>query len=108
MIDISKSAINRIAELKKEDKADQKAFLRIRVKKGGCSGFSYKMEFDTKKEERDRVFENHGARIVVDPQSLLYVLGMKLEYEGGLNGKGFQFSNPNATQTCGCGVSFAV
>ena len=108
MVEISEAAAKRLKNIKKEEKASPEAFLRVRVKFGGCSGFSYKMEFDLEKAEQDRVFENHGVKVVVDPQSLIYILGMRLDYEGGLNGKGFQFSNPNAKQTCGCGSSFAV
>lgn len=108
MIEISKNAVKRLQEIRKEEKASFESYLRVRVKFGGCSGFSYKMEFDLKKEDQDRVFENHGVKVIVDPQSLIYILGMRLDYEGGLNGKGFQFSNPNAKSTCGCGSSFAV
>lgn len=108
MIHVSETAAKRIHALRTEDNASENAMLRVRVKRGGCSGFSYKMEFDESKQEGDRVFEDHGAKVVVDGQSLLYLLGMTLDYEGGLNGKGFIFSNPNATKTCGCGSSFGV
>jgi iron-sulfur cluster assembly protein len=80
----------------------------VKVKKGGCSGFSYKMEFDTQLADKDKAFESHGAKLVVDNESLLYLIGMTLDYEGGLNGKGFIFQNPNAAKTCGCGSSFGV
>src|SRR6185295_18051458 len=102
------TAAKRIHALKAEDNAAAESFLRVFVKRGGCSGFSYKMEFDTVMKDGDKVFEGNGARVVVDGQSLLYLLGMTLDYEGGLNGKGFIFSNPNATKTCGCGSSFGV
>lgn len=108
MIQVSETAAKRIQVLKSEDGASADAFLRVFVKRGGCSGFSYKMEFDTNLKEGDKVFEANGAKVVVDGQSLLYLLGMTLDYEGGLNGKGFIFSNPNATKTCGCGSSFGV
>lgn len=108
MITISETAAKKIQTLKAEDNAPAEAFLRVFVKRGGCSGFSYKMEFDTKTKDNDKVFESNGAKVVVDGQSLLYLLGMTLDYEGGLNGKGFIFSNPNATKTCGCGSSFGV
>jgi len=108
MIQVSESAAQRITQLRAEEKASETAMLRVFVKRGGCSGFSYKMEFDTEVKENDKVFENHGTKVVVDSQSLLYLLGMTLDYEGGLNGKGFVFSNPNATKTCGCGSSFGV
>jgi iron-sulfur cluster assembly protein len=108
MITISETAAKKIQSLKAEDNAPGDAFLRVFVKRGGCSGFSYKMEFDTAAKDNDKVFESNGAKVVVDGQSLLYLLGMTLDYEGGLNGKGFIFSNPNATKTCGCGSSFGV
>ena len=108
MIQITETAAKRIDVLKTEDKASSDSFLRVRVKKGGCSGFSYKMEFDTQTSDKDKVFESNGAKVVVDDQSLLYLLGMVLDYEGGLNGKGFIFQNPNAIKSCGCGSSFGV
>lgn len=108
MIQISENAAKKIHALKAEDGASQESFLRVRVKRGGCSGFSYKMEFDTQATDQDKAFESNGAKVVVDSQSLLYLLGLTLDYEGGLNGKGFIFSNPNATKTCGCGSSFGV
>lgn len=108
MIQVSETAAKRIQHLKAEDGASNEAFLRVFVKRGGCSGMSYKMEFDTTLKESDKVFEANGAKVVVDNQSMLYLLGMVLDYEGGLNGKGFVFSNPNATKTCGCGSSFGV
>lgn len=108
MIQVSETAAKKITALKVEDGASVDSFLRVFVKRGGCSGFSYKMEFDTAMKDGDKVFEANGARVVVDGQSLLYLIGLTLDYEGGLNGKGFIFSNPNATKTCGCGSSFGV
>lgn len=108
MISLSETAAQRILQLRAEEKASQDAALRVYVKRGGCSGFSYKMQFDSEVKEADQVFEAHGQKVVVDGQSLLYLLGMTLDYEGGLNGKGFIFTNPNATKTCGCGTSFGV
>lgn len=108
MINITESASRKISSLKSEEGKPQEAFLRVEVKKGGCSGLSYKMDFDTTLKEGDRSFEAHGQKIVVDQQSMLYLLGMELDYSGGLNGKGFVFNNPNATKNCGCGSSFNV
>ena len=108
MIQVSETASKKIHSLKAEDGATPESFLRVFVKRGGCSGFSYKMEFDSNMKDGDKVFEANGAKVVVDGQSLLYLIGMTLDYEGGLNGKGFIFSNPNATKTCGCGSSFGV
>jgi iron-sulfur cluster assembly protein len=108
VITISESASKKLASLKMEEGQIDEAFLRVEVKKGGCSGLSYKMNFDTVSREGDKVFESNGQKIAVDPQSMLYILGMTLEYSGGLNGKGFVFNNPNASKHCGCGSSFNV
>ena len=108
MIQISETASTKISMLKAEDKKPVESFLRVEVKKGGCSGLSYKMDFDTCMREGDKAFEAHGEKIVVDGQSFLYLIGMTLDYSGGLNGKGFVFNNPNATKNCGCGSSFNV
>jgi iron-sulfur cluster assembly protein len=108
MIQISETAAKRIEALKLEDNASPSAFLRVKVKRGGCSGYSYKMDFDTNTTDKDKSFEMHGAKVAVDDQSLLFLIGMTLDYEGGLNGKGFVFQNPNATKNCGCGLSFGV
>lgn len=108
MITISETAAKKITALKSEDNIPAESFLRVKVKRGGCSGYSYKMEFDQNKIDTDKVFESHGEKIVVDSKSFLYLIGMVLDYEGGLNGQGFVFQNPNATKTCGCGSSFGV
>ena len=108
MISVSDAAARQITALKTSEGLGGEAMLRVQVKRGGCSGFSYKMEFATETTPADKIFESNGAKVVVDSQSLLYVLGMTLDYEGGLNGKGFVFANPNATKTCGCGSSFGV
>lgn len=108
MITISETAAKKLAVLKDEEGQIDTAFLRVEVKKGGCSGLSYKMNFDTVPRDGDKVFECNGQKVAVDSQSLLYIIGMTLEYSGGLNGKGFVFNNPNASKNCGCGSSFNV
>lgn len=108
MIQISESAAKKLSELKSHDGKPVDSFLRVEVKKGGCSGLSYKMDFDQAPREGDKTFECNGEKIVVDPQSFLYLIGLTLDYSGGLNGKGFVFNNPNATKNCGCGSSFNV
>ncbi len=108
MITISEKAAKRIQVLKDEESQTQESFLRVEVKKGGCSGLSYKMNFDSTLYPADKVFEQYGQRVVIDNTSFLYIAGLTLDYSGGLNGKGFVFSNPNATKTCGCGTSFNV
>jgi iron-sulfur cluster assembly protein len=87
---------------------DPSFFLRVGVVGGGCSGLSYKMDFDNVQKPTDQVFENNGLRVVTDLKSFLYLVNTTLEYSDGLNGKGFYFNNPNASRTCGCGESFAV
>ena len=108
MIVISSEASKKIASLKQDDGKSAESLLRVEVKKGGCSGLSYKMDFVNEPQPGDKVFESNGAKVAVDSNSLLYILGMTLEYSGGLNGKGFVFNNPNATKNCGCGSSFNV
>lgn len=81
--------------------------LRLGVKGGGCSGLSYDIKF-TPKENGDTVIAMEGFNVFMDAKSIIYLKGMQLDYQGGLNGKGFVFSNPNATSTCGCGESFSL
>jgi iron-sulfur cluster assembly protein len=83
-------------------------FLRVGVVGGGCSGLSYQMDFDNEVKPMDQVFEHNGIKIVTDLKSFLYLVNTELEFSDGLNGKGFYFSNPNASRSCGCGESFAV
>jgi len=87
---------------------DPSYFLRVGVAGGGCSGLSYKMDFDNQQKPTDQVFENNGLKVVTDLKSFLYLVNTTLEFSDGLNGKGFYFNNPNASRTCGCGESFAV
>lgn len=83
--------------------------LRVGVKGGGCSGLSYVMDFDNTIESTDETVEiDGGLKVVIDRKSLLYLYGTELDYSDGLNGKGFQWGNPNASRECGCGSSFAV
>ncbi len=108
MITVTDNAKIKLLELVEESKHDDTYFLRVGVKGGGCSGLQYSMEFDNIINNGDEVFEDNGVRIVCDMKSLLYLFGTELEYSGGLNGKGFEWNNPNATRNCGCGTSFAV
>ena len=88
--------------------SDPSYFLRVGVVGGGCSGLSYKMDFDNEVKPMDQVFEDKGIKIVTDLKSFLYLVNTELEFSDGLNGKGFYFNNPNASRSCGCGESFAV
>ena len=87
---------------------DSSYFLRVGVVGGGCSGLSYKLDFDNEQKPMDQVFEDNGIKVVTDLKSFLYLVNTMLDFSDGLNGKGFYFNNPNASRTCGCGESFAV
>ena len=107
MITVSESAAKKVKSLI-EESGFRTPFLRVSVKGGGCSGLSYDLSFDTEKNSNDTLTEDKDVKILVDNKSLLYLFGTELEFSDGLNGKGFQFINPNASRTCGCGESFAV
>lgn len=83
-------------------------FVRVGVKGGGCSGLSYELDFDDESQNGDMEFGDDSLKIVCDMKSFLYLCGTELDFSDGLNGKGFNFVNPNAARTCGCGESFAV
>ncbi len=87
---------------------NQSYFVRVGVVGGGCSGLSYKLDFDNEKKPMDQEFEDNGVKVVTDLKSFLYLVNTTLDFSDGLNGKGFYFSNPNASRTCGCGESFSV
>ena len=107
IITISEKARIQIQKLLEEQKLDKESyFLRVGVKGGGCSGISYEMGFDDIPQEGDNVIEGNSIKIVIDKKSFLYLFGTELDFSDGLNGKGFQFINPNASRTCGCGESF--
>jgi iron-sulfur cluster assembly protein len=108
MITVSDTAKHRIQELKQREGYSEAHNIRVSVKGGGCSGLLYDLDFDDKTTPSDEIFEDKGVKILVDKKSLLYLLGTTLDFSDGLNGKGFQFINPNASRTCGCGESFAV
>ena len=108
MIKVNDSAKNQVAKLMSEDNSPDGSFVRVGVEGGGCSGLMYKLIFDHEMKEGDQVFEDNGVKVVVDKKSFLYLVGTELDYSGGLNGKGFNFINPNASRTCGCGESFSI
>lgn len=107
---ISDKARQKVAQLMSDAGIAENSswFLRVGVEGGGCSGLSYKLDFDNEQKVTDQVFENNGIKIVTDLKSFLYLVNTTLDFSDGLNGKGFQFINPNASRTCGCGESFAV
>jgi iron-sulfur cluster assembly protein len=104
---ISEKARARVLDLMAEQ-GKSEHFLRVGVVSGGCSGLSYKMDFDDTIKPTDQVFEDRGMKIVTDFKSVLYLFNTTLEFTDGLDGKGFHFSNPNASRTCACGESFSV
>ena len=101
------SAIAEIQKLMAEESFDASKSLRVGVKGGGCSGISYILGFD-EREPNDEQFEFHGITFILNPSQGIYLDGMEIHWEGGLNSRGFTFNNPNASKTCGCGTSFAV
>lgn len=108
-IKISDSAKTRIEQILQENKnVGKDSFLRVSVVSGGCSGLSYKLDFDSIERPKDQIFEDNGIKVVTDIKSLLYLLGTTLDFSDGLEGKGFYFNNPNASRTCACGESFSV
>ena len=108
MVTVSDTAKDKIFELREKEGKNTAEGIRVSVQGGGCSGLMYDLEFDSTQLDTDHVFEDKGVKIFVDKKSLLYLLGTELDFSDGLNGKGFQFKNPNASRTCGCGESFAV
>ena len=108
MIYISDKAKERVLQIREEEQLGEAFFVRIGVVGGGCSGLSYKLDFDNEPQSGDQVFEDKGIKLVTDIKSFLYLCDTTLEFSDGLNGKGFHFINPNASRTCACGESFAV
>jgi iron-sulfur cluster assembly protein len=108
MINLTDRAASEIKKIKNENKIPQEFGLRVGVKGGGCSGFSYTIGFEKEPREGDTVIEQKEIKLFIDGKSLFYLNGIELDYSGGLEGKGFTFNNPNAVKTCGCGNSFGV
>ena len=109
MITLTESAKEKALKLFSESNLNPTiSFIRVGVKGGGCSGLSYVLDFDSELKPGDQEFEDKGVKIVCDKKSLLYLLGTELDHSDGLNGKGFEFRNPNAQRVCGCGESFSV
>jgi iron-sulfur cluster assembly protein len=106
-LQFSEQAVQEIKRLMNETGFNKNNFLRVGVKGGGCSGLSYILGFDEKKET-DELFESNGLSFIMNPSHGIYLTGMQIHWEDGLNARGFSFQNPNASKTCGCGTSFAV
>ena len=105
LVTVTEEALAKVKELLVNE--EEGKGLRLGVKGGGCSGFSYSVTFDFEKE-RDNIIEYDGVRVLLDPKSTIYLKGIQLDHESGLDGKGFVFKNPNASNTCGCGESFSI
>lgn len=108
MISVTDRAAQEVARIIDEQKLSEATVLRVGVKGGGCSGFSYTLGFDDATSEVDQIFEINGVRVAVDPKSFLYLNGTQIDFEESLMGRGFKFGNPNAAKSCGCGESFSV
>ncbi len=106
-IKLTDSALEQLKRIKQEEGIDEDHFLRIGVKGGGCAGFTYILGFDHKKDD-DEIFQFEDVAIVINPAHSLYLVGMEIDWLDGLNNRGFQFNNPNAEDTCGCGTSFSA
>ena len=107
-IQMTEAALKQVLSLREQQ--GKELYLRVGVRQGGCSGMSYMMDFEQPDnlQKGDQVFEYDGFKIVCDPKSMLYLYGLVLDYSNAMIGGGFQFTNPNAAQTCGCGKSFTV
>jgi iron-sulfur cluster assembly protein len=108
-IQLSDTAKNEIKHICEQQNLDlESTYLRVGVKGGGCSGFSYILDLTEQAGEQDETFEVDGVRVVCDPKSYLYLNGTEIDFKDEVMGRGFVFKNPNATSTCGCGSSFSA
>ena len=107
-VDITERAADELKRIISEQNMPEGTALRVGVKGGGCSGFSYTLGFDDNVAETDQVNESLDVRVVCDPKSFLYLNGTVVDFEDNLMGRGFKFTNPNASKSCGCGESFSV
>jgi iron-sulfur cluster assembly protein len=106
---LSETAAREIRTIIQQQELDaEKVRLRVGVKGGGCSGFSYVLDLTESQKETDEVFDQHGIKIICDPKSLLYLNGTQIDFKDEIMGRGFVFQNPNATSSCGCGSSFSA
>lgn len=106
-IALTPDALAQLQQIKQEEKIPESYGLRVGVKGGGCSGFSYVLGFDTP-QENDDIFDINGLQVIVNKAHAIYLIGMEVDFVNGLDNRGFTFKNPNATSTCGCGTSFSA
>ncbi|NBB76819.1 MAG: iron-sulfur cluster assembly accessory protein [Bacteroidetes bacterium] len=104
---LTERAAKQIRRIKESEDLDENLYLRVAVEGGGCSGLSYKLGFDIRTDE-DEIVKSQGLEIVVNPKHMMYLEGIEIDYPDGLDARGFIFNNPNASESCGCGSSFAV
>lgn len=104
---LTNGALEALRRIRQDENIPDEYYLRIGVKGGGCSGFSYVMAFD-QPQDSDQVYEIGGLQVLLEKAHLLYLMGMEIDWIEGLENRGFSFSNPNATETCGCGTSFSA
>jgi iron-sulfur cluster assembly protein len=107
-ISLSERAVTEVKRIVSEQNLPDGTGLRVGVKGGGCSGFSYTLGFDDNQNPTDQLSEVDGVQIMCDPKSFLYLNGTVVDFEDNLMGRGFKFTNPNASKSCGCGESFSV
>ncbi len=109
IVTLTEKAAKEIATIIEQQELDTETVrLRLGVKGGGCSGFSYVLDLTETQKDSDEMFEQHGIKIICDPKSLLYLNGTTVDFKDELMGRGFVFNNPNASATCGCGSSFSA
>jgi iron-sulfur cluster assembly protein len=108
MLTLTERAIKEVRRIISEQNLPEGTVLRVGVKGGGCSGFSYTLGFDDQFSDVDQIYDENGVKVAVDPKSFLYLNGTELDFEESLMGRGFKFGNPNASKSCGCGESFSV
>ena len=106
-VSLTKRAADQVRKIISEEDLEENLYLRVAVEGGGCSGLSYKLGLDHKTED-DEVIESQGIEILVDPRHMMYLEGISIDYPDGLDARGFTFDNPNASESCGCGSSFAI
>ncbi|OYD07192.1 HesB/IscA family protein [Paludifilum halophilum] len=106
MIHLTEQAGYKVQEMMKDEEQPENLYLRVGVKGGGCSGFTYSMGFDDNKTENDRELAFHGIRVLINKDDEKLIKGLEIDYKESLMGGGFTIHNPNAIATCGCGTSF--
>lgn len=106
-VQLTERAAKQVKKIKEDELQDGNLYLRVAVEGGGCSGLSYKLGLDHR-TDADIVFDNFGVEVIVNPDHLLYLEGIEIDYPDGLDARGFTFDNPNSVEDCGCGTSFSI